>query len=57
MSVSCGDCGHAAPVADHLAMVACPACGGLDIELAGDEDVLLESITVETDGAQQMASR
>lgn len=45
MSVSCRDCGRTAPITDHLAMVACPACGGVDIELTGSDDVLLESIT------------
>lgn len=46
MSMSCGDCGHTGTIANHLAMVACPSCGGLDIQVAGDEDVMLESITV-----------
>jgi hydrogenase nickel incorporation protein HypA/HybF len=57
MSMSCGECGHTGPVADHLAMVVCPACGGFEIELTGEEDVVLESITVATDGAQQMVAR
>jgi hydrogenase nickel incorporation protein HypA/HybF len=43
-------------------MVACPACGGVDIEVTGDEDVILESITVansDVDGIpeEEMASR
>jgi hydrogenase nickel incorporation protein HypA/HybF len=57
MSMSCGDCGHTGLVTDHVTMVACPACGGLDVEVTGNEDVLLESITVATDDAQQMAAR
>jgi hydrogenase nickel incorporation protein HypA/HybF len=57
LSMCCAECGHTGPVADHLAMIACPTCGGFEIELAGDEDVVLESITVATDGAQPMASR
>lgn len=46
MSMSCRECGRTGSVDDHLAMVACPACGGVDIEVVGDEDVILESITV-----------
>jgi len=60
MSMGCRDCGRTGSVDDHLAMVACPACGSLDIEVTGDEDVILESITVETpdaDSASPMASR
>jgi hydrogenase nickel incorporation protein HypA/HybF len=45
MSVRCGDCGRIAPVSDHLSMVACPACGGVDVELTGSDEVLLESVT------------
>jgi hydrogenase nickel incorporation protein HypA/HybF len=45
MSVRCGNCGRTAPVTDHLAMVACPACGGVDVELTGSDEVVLESIT------------
>jgi hydrogenase nickel incorporation protein HypA/HybF len=47
MEVRCGSCGGASPVADHVAMVACPRCGGVDVEVVGDEDVVLESIVVE----------
>ncbi|GAA2710839.1 hydrogenase/urease maturation nickel metallochaperone HypA [Micromonospora olivasterospora] len=49
MTVRCHDCGHDAPVTDHLAMVACPECGGVDVDVTGGDDVVLESITV--DGA------
>jgi hydrogenase nickel incorporation protein HypA/HybF len=52
MSVSCRGCGRTGSVDDHLSMVACPACGGLDIELTGDEDVILESITVAASDAE-----
>lgn len=48
LRVTCRGCGHDAPVDDHLAMVACPGCGGLDIELAGEDSVVLESISVES---------
>lgn len=45
---TCRGCGRAAPVVDHAALVACPACGGLDLRLRGEDQVLLESITVES---------
>ena len=60
MSMVCGNCGHAGAIADHLAMVACPACGGLDIEVAGEEDVVLESITLaasDVDDGSYLGSR
>ena len=47
MRLRCRRCRRDAPVEDHLAMVACPRCGALDIELTGDDRVLLESITVD----------
>lgn len=47
MSLHCRGCGHQAPVVDHLDLVACPYCGGVDIEITGDEQVVLESITVQ----------
>ncbi len=46
MMVSCRECGGSEAVSDHLALVACPRCGGVDIEITGDEHVVLESITV-----------
>ncbi|MEV0153801.1 hydrogenase/urease maturation nickel metallochaperone HypA [Micromonospora sp. NPDC050686] len=48
MTVQCHDCGRNARVDDHLAMVACSGCGGIDIEVSGDDDVVLESITVDS---------
>lgn len=50
MTVACHDCGRSGPVEDHLAMVACPRCGGVDIDVTGDDDVVLESITVDSAG-------
>jgi hydrogenase nickel incorporation protein HypA/HybF len=47
MQVRCGGCGVESPVRDHLATVACPRCGGVDVEVIGDEEVILESIVVE----------
>ncbi|MFE9955141.1 hydrogenase/urease maturation nickel metallochaperone HypA [Micromonospora sp. NPDC005299] len=46
MTVTCHDCGRSGPVDDHLAMVACPGCGGVNIDVTGSDDVVLESITV-----------
>ncbi|MFI6326783.1 hydrogenase maturation nickel metallochaperone HypA [Micromonospora chersina] len=46
MTVRCHECGGSEPIRDHLAMVACPRCGGVDIEVGGSDDVVLESITV-----------
>ncbi|MGR6320154.1 hydrogenase/urease maturation nickel metallochaperone HypA [Micromonospora soli] len=48
MTVQCHGCGRSAPVHDHLAMVACPGCGGVDIDVSGSDDVVLESITVDS---------
>ncbi|MCW3840544.1 hydrogenase maturation nickel metallochaperone HypA [Micromonospora yasonensis] len=48
MTVRCHECGRSARVDDHLAMVACPACGGIDVEVSGSDDVVLESITVDS---------
>ena len=46
----CRACGHVADPADAMSLVACRACGGLDI--AADDDaeheVVLESITVDS---------
>lgn len=47
MTVDCRGCGRSGPIDDHLAMVACPQCGGVDIEVTGSDDVILESITVD----------
>ena len=43
--VRCLDCGHEAEAADALA--ACPACGGLDLETEGGDELILEAIHVE----------
>jgi hydrogenase nickel incorporation protein HypA/HybF len=46
MSLRCHRCGNEQPVRDHLSMVACPQCAAVDIELIGNDRVVLESITV-----------
>jgi hydrogenase nickel incorporation protein HypA/HybF len=43
--VKCLDCGHEAEAADPLA--ACPACGGLDLDTNGGDELILEAIHVE----------
>ncbi len=55
MRVLCARCGNDSPVEDHVAMVACPRCGGVDVEVVGDEQVLLESIVVEPAGGDRAA--
>jgi hydrogenase nickel incorporation protein HypA/HybF len=45
MTVRCRECHHSGPVVDHLALVACVQCGGIDIEVDGTEGVVLEHIT------------
>lgn len=45
----CGGCGAESPVTDAARLVACPRCGGVDVEVAGHDDVVVESITL--DGA------
>jgi len=54
MSMRCHGCGRAGPVEDHLGMVACTGCGGVDIEVTGGDEVVLESITV--DGRERESS-
>lgn len=46
MSLHCRGCGNQTTVEDHLSMVACPRCGGIDIELSGTDEVVLESIAL-----------
>ena len=49
LAAHCRDCGHDTP-ADVAAVAAatsvCPRCGGVDIEMTGSEQVILESISV-----------
>jgi hydrogenase nickel incorporation protein HypA/HybF len=57
MTLRCGGCGHESPVMDHLAMVACPRCNGIDIEVIGDDQVLLESISIAAPAASDVSPR
>ena len=45
VAVRCLDCGHEAEATDPLA--ACPACGGLDLETEGGDELILEAIHLE----------
>ncbi|GAA1017446.1 hypothetical protein GCM10009556_063930 [Acrocarpospora pleiomorpha] len=47
LSVRCRDCDSHGPALDAPALVACPRCGGVDIEVTGGTDVQLEAITFE----------
>jgi hydrogenase nickel incorporation protein HypA/HybF len=40
----CQSCAADSPVHDALGLVACPRCGGIDVETRGDDLVVLESI-------------
>jgi hydrogenase nickel incorporation protein HypA/HybF len=51
MVVRCRDCGRVGDVRDHLDLVACPACGGVDVEVTGSDEAVLESVTL-LDGAR-----
>ena len=43
----CRDCGNEAEATDVLAI--CPACGGLDVETTGGDELILEAIHLEED--------
>ena len=43
--VTCRDCGHQAEAGDALAV--CSACGGLDLETEGGDELILEAIHLE----------
>jgi hydrogenase nickel incorporation protein HypA/HybF len=45
--VRCLDCGNEADATDPLA--ACPACGALDLETEGGDELILEAIHLEED--------
>lgn len=56
-TVHCRGCGSRAPVADHLALVACRACGGVDVEVVGSDEAVLESITLAADSQEERWTR
>jgi hydrogenase nickel incorporation protein HypA/HybF len=55
MTVRCAGCGHEGPVTDHLSVVACRQCGAVDVEVSGDEEVVLESITLADEPGERPA--
>jgi hydrogenase nickel incorporation protein HypA/HybF len=46
---SCLDCGQELEITDTLA--ACPVCGGLDLDLEGGDELVLEAIHIEGSGS------
>lgn len=48
----CRRCGTEAPVTDALGLTACQACGGIDVEVVGGEEAVLEAVAYATDGRQ-----
>jgi hydrogenase nickel incorporation protein HypA/HybF len=52
LRVRCAGCGNEESAADPVMTVACPRCGGVDVELSGTEQIVLESITVEAPGEE-----
>jgi len=52
LAAHCRDCGASAPADGAAAMSACAQCGGVDIEVTGSEQVILESISVAAPGQQ-----
>jgi len=46
LAARCRDCGHEAPAMSAAAMSACGRCGGVDVEVTGSEQAVLESISV-----------
>lgn len=45
-SVRCRRCGAEAPAVNALDLAACFRCGGVDVEVTGTDEVVLESITL-----------
>ena len=52
LAAHCRDCGASAPADGAATMSACAQCGGVDIEVTGSEQVILESISVAAPGPQ-----
>ena len=51
---TCAACGHTCETGEPL--LACPACGGLDVELSGGDELILESIEYREEGQCASAS-
>jgi hydrogenase nickel incorporation protein HypA/HybF len=50
LRVDCAGCGARTALEDGIAVPACPACGGVDVELVGIGEVAVEEITLEGPG-------
>lgn len=46
MMSRCRSCGAESPVLDPANLAACASCGGVNVEVTGEEDAVLESLTV-----------
>lgn len=51
LSVRCRTCGGRQVARDATALVACRGCGGIDVETASEDTVVVESITFDEEGA------
>lgn len=43
-TIRCHRCGAEEPIRDALSLVACPRCGGVDVELSGSDEAVLEAV-------------
>jgi hydrogenase nickel incorporation protein HypA/HybF len=48
--IRCRSCGNEQVADNPLMAVACPRCGGVDMEVVGTESVVLESVAMEAPG-------
>jgi len=46
--IRCRQCRTEAPVSDALGLAACQACGGIDVEVIGGEEAVLEAVAYAT---------
>ena len=46
MMARCRGCGAESPVIDAANLAGCASCGGVNVEVTGEEDAVLESVTV-----------
>jgi hydrogenase nickel incorporation protein HypA/HybF len=57
LSVRCRGCGGQGAATDALSLVACPRCGGVDIEVTGGAEVELEAITFAQGGGELLVDQ
>ena len=46
----CRACGGEAPVTEAVGLIACRSCGGIDVEVVGSEEAILEAVAYATEG-------